>query len=254
MAPSPRNGGPGAPGGSRFVPGVNPGELYSVEMDSRTPVSTLCVFFQNGFAESVYASMVRDDVENQFEPLPFLGGLHFREGSILPRMQANADSGTCDRLWLDEQFLLLAHDLLELNGEMRKRAALMPANRPPLARNYSAACAANRSIVTPAPHPTPIWPESRARRPFRLTTFTAPSRARSGRLRINIAIACGWTGRAACWKQAVDGDRDRRRGGIRKSRIFQRAFSESVRRTAFRIASAKNKQDSIRPGSKFQPY
>jgi AraC family transcriptional regulator len=80
--------------------------------------------------ESVHGSLVGNDLDSECEPLPFLGGLHSRDNRILPRMNAIADRGTGDRLWLDQQFLLLARDLLWLNGEMRRRAALMPANRP----------------------------------------------------------------------------------------------------------------------------
>jgi AraC family transcriptional regulator len=109
---------------------LNRDEPYSMEIDSRTPVSTLCVFFQDGFAESVHASLVRGELEAASEPLPFLGGLHCRDGRILPRMHTIAGAGTGDRLWLGEQFLVLAGDLLQLNGEMRRRADRMPARRP----------------------------------------------------------------------------------------------------------------------------
>jgi AraC family transcriptional regulator len=51
-------------------------------------------------------------------------------GTFCHALHAIADSGICDRPWQDEQFPLLVGDLLELNGETRKRAALMPANRP----------------------------------------------------------------------------------------------------------------------------
>jgi len=109
---------------------LNRDEPYSMEIDSRTPVSTLCVFFQDGFAESAHASLVRDEIEAAWEPLPFLGGLHCRDRRILPRMQSIAGAATSDRLWLDEQFLALAADLLRLNGDMRRRAEGMPARRP----------------------------------------------------------------------------------------------------------------------------
>jgi AraC-like DNA-binding protein len=109
---------------------LNADEPYSMAIDSRTPVSTLCVFFQDGFVESVYASMVRNELAPESGPLPILGGLHSRDGRILPRMHAIAEHGSSDRLWLDEQFLLLARDLLRLNADMQRRAALMPANRP----------------------------------------------------------------------------------------------------------------------------
>ena len=106
------------------------GETYSMEIDSRTPVSTLCVFFQDGFVESVGASMLSEEMAGESAPLPFLGGIHRRDPRILPRMHAIANCDVNDRLRLDEQFLLLARDVLELSGEMRKRVARMPANRP----------------------------------------------------------------------------------------------------------------------------
>jgi AraC-like DNA-binding protein len=109
---------------------LNLDEPYSMEIDSRTAVSTLCVFFEDGFVESVYGSLVGHEMEGDCERLPFLGGLHSRDHRILPRMHAIAEAGACDRLWLDEQFLLLARDLLWLNGEMRQRTARMPADRP----------------------------------------------------------------------------------------------------------------------------
>jgi AraC-like DNA-binding protein len=109
---------------------LDAGEPYSMAIDSRTPVATLCVFFRDGFVESVQASMVRSALEDESAPLPFLGGLHCRDERILPRMHAIAESGVGDRLWVDQQYLLLARDLLRLNGEIARRADRMPANRP----------------------------------------------------------------------------------------------------------------------------
>ena len=109
---------------------LNASEPYSMAIDSRCPVSTLCVFFQDGFVESVHASMAGKDLEAESAPLPFRGGLHSRDDRILPRMHAIAESPAADRLWLDEQFLLLAGDLLRLNADMRKRSDGMPADRP----------------------------------------------------------------------------------------------------------------------------
>lgn len=151
---------------------LNAGEPYSMAIDLRTPVSTLCVFFQAGFVESVQASMVRNELSPDCALLPFLGGLHSRDDRILPRMYAIAECGSNGRVWLDEQFLLLARDLLRLNGEMQRRAGRQRV------RNCSGACAAGRSICTPAPAGIPAWRRLRGRRASRPTTSIAPLRRR----------------------------------------------------------------------------
>ncbi|HEV3201609.1 MAG TPA: AraC family transcriptional regulator [Bryobacteraceae bacterium] len=106
------------------------GEPYSMNIDSRMPVGTLCVFFQHGFAESVQASLTQDALDAEPAPTAFLGHLHTRDNRILPRMQAIANAPEASRLWLDEQFLLLARDLLLLDRDLRRRIGLMPARRP----------------------------------------------------------------------------------------------------------------------------
>jgi len=109
---------------------LDAGEPYSMAIDSRHPVATLCVFFRAGFVESVQASLAGSALEEEYLPLPFPGGLHSRDERILPRMHAIAESGIGDRLWLDEQYLLLARDLVRLNGEIERRVDRMPARRP----------------------------------------------------------------------------------------------------------------------------
>jgi AraC family transcriptional regulator len=126
---------------------LNDGEPYSMEIDSRTPVATFCVFFQHGFVESVRGAMERNAIglernaieleRNQFgldapeaRAAPFLPRLHVRDGAIIPRMQAIANAPAVNRLWLDQQFLALASDLLLLDAELRRRVRLLPASRP----------------------------------------------------------------------------------------------------------------------------
>jgi AraC-like DNA-binding protein len=108
---------------------LNQDEPYSMEIDSRTPVSTLCVFFEPGFVESVAGSLGSEEVEPAGGAAPPLPRLHPRDGSILPRMQAIARAGSASRLWLDEQYLALARDLVLLDRGMRRRVHLMPARR-----------------------------------------------------------------------------------------------------------------------------
>jgi hypothetical protein len=53
------------------------GEPYSMDIQTRTPVETFCVFFQRGFVESVHASVARADLEPA--ELAFPGRLHSRD-------------------------------------------------------------------------------------------------------------------------------------------------------------------------------
>jgi len=109
---------------------LNHGEPYSMEIDSRTPVSTLCVFFQEDFVESVAGPVTRAGIDPGPAPAHFLPRLHARDLRILPRMQAIANTPLADQLWVDEQFLELACDLLRLNREVERRIRLLPARRP----------------------------------------------------------------------------------------------------------------------------
>ncbi|HEY2014763.1 MAG TPA: AraC family transcriptional regulator, partial [Bryobacteraceae bacterium] len=63
-------------------------------------------------------------------PAPILGRLHARDERILPRMHAIAAAGEAGGLWLGEQYLELAQQLLLLNRDLGRRLGLMPARRP----------------------------------------------------------------------------------------------------------------------------
>lgn len=99
------------------------GEPYSLDIDSRTPVATLCVFFQPGFVESVHAAMASADLEPASSSNPLFGALHSRDARILPRMHAIAAGG----LDPEEQYLALAADLALLDRDLCRRLRLMPA-------------------------------------------------------------------------------------------------------------------------------
>jgi AraC-like DNA-binding protein len=100
-----------------------------MEIESRTPVATFCVFFQDGFVESACASLAQTGIEPQSEPIRFAARLHVADNHILPRMRALADAPAAGRLSIDEQFLDLARDLLLLNADLRRRVRQMPARR-----------------------------------------------------------------------------------------------------------------------------
>jgi AraC family transcriptional regulator len=108
---------------------LNHGEPYSMHIDSRQPVTTLCVFFEPGFVESVCGSLAQPDLESETAPANFLPRLRMADARILPRMQTIANTQLADRLWLDQQFLALAADLAMLQSEVARRVRLMPAHR-----------------------------------------------------------------------------------------------------------------------------
>lgn len=109
---------------------LHDGEPYSMNIDSRTPVGTLCVFFQRGFVQSIHGSLSQGEIDSAPDRAPLLRHLHARDDRILPRMEAIANAPEAGRLWMDEQFLLLGRDLLLLDRDLRRRMQLMPARRP----------------------------------------------------------------------------------------------------------------------------
>jgi AraC-like DNA-binding protein len=103
---------------------LNQGEPYSMNIESRTSVSTLCVFFEPGFAESVHAAMGSRDLEPAASR-PDFGTLHRRDELILPRLQTIAARGEV----AEEDYLALAEDLALLDRDLARRMRLMPARR-----------------------------------------------------------------------------------------------------------------------------
>ena len=108
---------------------LNHGEPYSMHIDARQPVTTLCVFFEPGFVESVCGSVAQPGLEPATAPATFLPRLRTADSRILPRMRAIADAHLADRLWIDQQFLALAGDLAMLQAETARRVRLLPARR-----------------------------------------------------------------------------------------------------------------------------
>ena len=105
---------------------LNDGEPYSMNIDERAPVETLCLFFQRGFVESVHASVARAGIEPDAVPAPFPRRLYARNDHVVPRL-LELRGGS--RLGLDQQCLQIACDLLALNEEVARRIRGMPARR-----------------------------------------------------------------------------------------------------------------------------
>jgi AraC-like DNA-binding protein len=108
---------------------LNHGEPYSMHIDSRRPVTTLCVFFEPGYVEAVCGSMAQLDLEPATASATFLPRLRMADSRILPRMRAIAAAPLADRLWIDQQFVALAADLAMLQATSARRVRLMPARR-----------------------------------------------------------------------------------------------------------------------------
>src|SRR5260370_366034 len=63
---------------------LNHGEPYSMHIDSRQPVTTLCVFFEPGFVESICGSLSQPDLEPVSVPAGFLPRLRMADAHTLP--------------------------------------------------------------------------------------------------------------------------------------------------------------------------
>src|SRR5207245_710342 len=100
---------------------------YSMHIDAPQPVATCCVFFERGFVESIHGSLSASDIEAPARPVGFLSCLHPGDGRILPRMQTIATADQQSPLWMDQQYLLLARDLLLLYEEVRSQIRRLPA-------------------------------------------------------------------------------------------------------------------------------
>ena len=110
---------------------LNSNEPYTLEIDSREPVETCCVFFQNGWIESLFGSLTHaDDVEGaNTRSLTFISRLHTRDERVLPRMEMLSKQTEADPLWLDEQFLGMAQHLLLLFRDAQRQIRRCPAAR-----------------------------------------------------------------------------------------------------------------------------
>jgi AraC-like DNA-binding protein len=115
---------------------LNAGDEYSMELNAVRPVETACIFFRHGFVESQVLDAVTpveaslDDPERSAPSLPFLSRLHpDPDGRIIRRAQTLARR--CERELqpssFEEDFLLLADELLRLYAEIRSQVKRLPA-------------------------------------------------------------------------------------------------------------------------------
>jgi len=113
----------------------NAGEIYSIAIDSLTPVTTCCVFFATGFVERIALDATTpvdaalDDPERDAPALEFLSRLH--SGPLTWRVQSLAErcSAESQPSSFEEDFLEIAHGMLYLYREIQERIARIPAAR-----------------------------------------------------------------------------------------------------------------------------
>ncbi len=109
---------------------INAGEPYSMHIDAPKPVETCCAFFAPGFVERTALDMTSpldralETPDRAAPALPYLTALHGdRERSLARLVQALRPSG------LEEDFLVLAADLLHYYDQIRQEAARLPSVR-----------------------------------------------------------------------------------------------------------------------------
>ncbi len=117
---------------------VSAGEKYSMNIAEAKPVETCCAFFAPGFVERVAldaTSPVReslDDPDRAAPALPYLSALHGdRERTLAGRVQSVAArcKGALVPSGFEEDFLVLAQELLQFYEQIREGAARLPAVR-----------------------------------------------------------------------------------------------------------------------------
>jgi len=110
---------------------LSDGQPYSLHIEAREPVHTCCVFFAKGFVESVHQSMTWRDLDAEDSiSAEFLSHVHPRNERIHQRLSQIVAHPAPSRLWMDEQFVGLAQDLLLLYSEVRTRIGRLPGRKP----------------------------------------------------------------------------------------------------------------------------
>lgn len=115
---------------------VAAGEKYSMNIDAVRPVETCCVFFSPGFVEGVALDATSPLEEALDQPgreapsLPYLSAIH-DDVNLARRVQSLAPrcKGLLAPSGFEEDFLLLAGEMLQFYQRIRDEAARVPAIR-----------------------------------------------------------------------------------------------------------------------------
>ncbi len=108
---------------------LNHHQAYDLTIDHREPVATCCLFFARGFVESLLASDI-DGQKGVPAVMNFVPRLQTHAVRLRRRIQQIHRFSDAPGTWMEEQFVLAARDLLDLNRHARQQALQVPATRP----------------------------------------------------------------------------------------------------------------------------
>lgn len=115
---------------------LNHQQPYDLTIDAREPVSTCCLFFAAGFVESIHRSATQppestiDDPWSALAPMSFTPRLETEAPGLLARIRNIHRQTNAPDTWLEEQFLLAARELINLDRRTRQQTSRVPAARP----------------------------------------------------------------------------------------------------------------------------
>jgi AraC-like DNA-binding protein len=118
---------------------LNHGQTYTITIDSPTKVESFCLFFDSGFAEEMYRSLITGPEHLLAMPeLPDTAAIHFFERTYphddllspaLLQLRAAVTCGVPERAWLTEQFHSIMQRLLQVHCNVYREVEKLPAVR-----------------------------------------------------------------------------------------------------------------------------
>ncbi len=118
---------------------VNNNQPYSITIESNTSVESFCLFFEPGFAEQVYYSLVTpahqlldDPVQQVIRPIHFFERTYHHDNLVSPLLYSLRETladKKHEQVWLHEQFHNLMQRLLQAHLNVYKEVEALPALR-----------------------------------------------------------------------------------------------------------------------------
>jgi AraC family transcriptional regulator len=118
---------------------LNDGEPYSMDIDAPRPVSTCCVFFQTGFVETIARDLTASSERLLDDPNAGTPGLNFiprfhptrqRIAALMGKVRSRVLNGASE-FSLEQCYIDLALELLQVQEQTRSALARIPTARPP---------------------------------------------------------------------------------------------------------------------------